>query len=513
MSYKAKVGWGEYHTYSDHYGILYIYSKDNGDFGHFTLKMDDDKTYEGRTILQLNEVLGVITHNFDSRSKNAKDLMLVFVRDLNQVRAYIPYDKDIDRRIISGHIEFRCWEDFAKKDVEAAIAEWNNTFMTNGYPYLTPSQMPRKQMQSALKNEPTDKIYPSLNQLPLVAKSVHGGICYARDQKIHYDMLGFDLVSAYIYSIAFKKHACEAPQYCDPDKWECYINAEDYGTIGRYTITYTSVFSAISCFKDVDGNSLRTGTHTVDIALCNIDMRTLFAIPKLQIHEVKCETLYIFKLDYLPKTIRDYCVDIFIQKCHAPEKSEKRKRIKLILNAGLFGNFLHSMNIILDTPRKDRNDVYKKQNKKLCPQWGIFTMAYVKNIVFGIGLNAVEWSYSDTDSVYCKNDTFNIKLFVDYNNELFNKNMKLCKYFGYPDEAAKLGTFEFDEPINRFKANKRKQYWYETKSGKVTVKAAGCEKEQFENIDANIVFSEDWVPPVGKRHIVTWTKGKYWDKV
>ena len=114
--------------------------------------------------------------------------------------------------------------------------------------------------------------------------------------------------------------------------------------------------------------------------------------------------------------------------------------------------------------------------------------------------------------MYCKNDTFNIKLFVDYNNELFNKNMKLCKYFGYPDEAAKLGTFEFDEPITRFKANRRKQYWYETKSGKVTVKAAGCEKEQFENIDANIVFSEDWVPPVGKRRIVTWTKGKYWDK-
>jgi hypothetical protein len=370
--------------------------------------------------------------------------------------------------------------------------------------------MPRKQMQASLKDVPTEQIYPSLNQLPLIAKSVHGGICYARDQKVHYDMLGFDLISAYIYGIAFKKHACEAPQYCDPDKWECYINAEDYGTIGRYIITYTSVFSAISCFKDLDGKSLRTGTHTVDIALCNIDLRTLLAIPNIQIHEVKCTTLYIFKLDYLPKDIRDYCVDLFIQKRNAPKDSEERKRIKQVLNAGLFGNFLHSMKVILEAPRKDRNDVYKKQNKKLCPQWGIFTMAYVKNIVFSIGLKAVEWVYSDTDSVYCKNDTFNIKLFIDYNNDLYNKNKKLCAYFGYPDEVAELGTFEFDEPIVRFKSYKRKQYWYETKSGEVIIKAAGCDKAQFENIDANTVFSEDWVPDFKEgKHTTIWSKGKY----
>ena len=475
--------------------------------------MSNGKTYEGRTILQLNEVFGVLTRNFETRSENAKDMMLMFVKNLNQIRAYIPYDKDVGHRITSGNIEFRCWEDFAKKDYEAAIAEWNNTFLKNGYPYLTPAQMPRKQMQAALKNEATDKIYPSLIQLPLIAKSVHGGICYARDQKIHYDMLGFDLVSAYIYSIAFKKHACEAPKLCDTDKWECYINAEDYGTIGRYTINYTSVFSAISCFKDVNGKSLKTGTHTVDIALCNIDLRTLFSIPNIQINEVKCETLYIFKLDYLPKTIRDYCVDLFIQKCHAPEKSEKRKRIKVILNAGLFGNFLHSMNVILDTPRNERSKAYKKQNKKLCPQWGIFTMAYVKNIVFSIGLTAVEWSYSDTDSIYCKNDSFNTKLFDEYNSKLINNNIELCKYFGYPAEAAKLGTFESDEQISRFKANKRKQYWYETVSGEVIIKAAGCEKEQFENIDADTIFSEDWIPPRGDRHIITWSEGKYFDKV
>lgn len=510
MFYKAKVGWGEYNAYSSDYGILYINSKSDGSFDNFMLKISDGRSFEGNNIQILYNLLDQITVNFKTRSDHAKDVMLVFVKDLKQVRAYIPYDKDFERRILSNHIEFRCWEDFAKTDVEAAIADWNNTFIKNGYPYLTPSQMPRKQMQAALKSTDTDQIYPSLNQLPLIAKSVHGGICYARDQKIHDNMLGFDLVSAYIYSIAFKKHACEAPQFCDPDKWECYINAEDYGTIGRYTITYTSVFSAISCFKDIDDNSLKTGTHKVDIALCNIDLRTLLAIPNIQIHEVKCETLYIFKLDYLPKSIRDYCVDIFIQKCRAPKDSEERKRIKQILNAGLFGNFLHSMNIILDTPLRERNNVYKKQNKKLCPQWGIFTMAYVKNIVFSIGLNAVEWAYSDTDSVYCKNDTFNHKLFTEYNNNIINENMKLCKYFGYPDEVANLGTFESDETIIRFKANKRKQYWYETKSGKVIVKAAGCNKKQFDNINADTVFSEGWAPQFKDgRHITIWSKGKY----
>ena len=511
MFYKAKIGWGEYHAYSDQYGILYIKSKDNGDFDSFVLKYSDGHVYEGNNTFKLFNVLEYLTKDYKIRSDHARDLLLVFVKDLKQVRAYIPFDKDFERRIISGNIEFRCWEDYAKTDIEATIKEWNDTFIKNKYPYLTPSQMPRKQMQAALKDIPTEQIYPSLKQLPLVAKSVHGGICYARDQKIHYDMLGFDLVSAYIYSIAFKKHASEAPQYCDPDKWECYVNAEDYGTIGRYTITYTSVFSAISCFKDINDQSLKKGTHTVDIALCNIDLRTLLAIPNIQIHEVKCQTLYIFKLDYLPKDIRDYCVDLFIQKCHAPKDSEARKRIKQVLNAGLFGNFLHSMNVILDAPRKERKDVYKKQNKKLCPQWGIFTMAYVKNTVFNIGLQSVEWAYSDTDSVYCKKDSFNIKLFSDYNHNLLNKNLKMCEYFGYPSEVAKLGTFEYDESIIRFKANKRKQYWYETLSGKVIVKAAGCDKKQFKDISADTVFSEGWAPQFKDgRHITTWAKDKYW---
>lgn len=506
--YKCK-GWGTCHQYLTDIGILTITSDANGDFAGYILQYAGN-TYTGNDRDELVSLFDTLTEDLNIRSDNSRDIILVYVKNLSLVKAYLPYEKNkcTNNYIISGNIEFRSWENFTKMDAEAVMQDWSKIFERDKYPYLTPAQMPRKQLQYLLKNEP-DNVYPPLIQLPLISKGVHGGICYARDQQLHTDMYGFDLVSAYIYSIAFKKHACEAPKFINTDLWDAYINAEDYGTIGRYKINYTCVFSAISCFKDVNGNSIKTGTHTVDIVLSNIDLRTLLSIPAVTINSVECITLFGFKLDYLPKTIRDYCIDLFMQKQSAVKDSAEYKRIKVILNSGLFGNFLYSMNKILESD--DRNKAYKLENKSLCPQWGIFTMAYVKQIIFGIGIKAVEWVYSDTDSVYCKNDTFNTKLFNEYNNDVLARNIELCEVFGYPTEAAKLGTFDAPELITRLIANKRKQYWYETTTGSVVVKAAGCDKKQFDNIDPETIFTGNWIPPVGERHYVTWTEGKYFD--
>ena len=510
-TYKARVGFGECHTYLTEIAILTIDSKSDGDFASYLLQYAGN-SYAGSDLIELKCLLKTLTADLTTKSDYSRELLLVYVKNLKQIRAYFDVELEPNsRRLIIDNCEFRSWTDFTDSDVETVMQNWANIFADNKYPYLTPSQMPRKQLQKSV-GDSTAHIFPSLATLPLISKGVHGGICYARDQLPHENMAGFDLVSAYIYSIVFKRHACEAPQPIDSSLWDAKINAEDYGTIGRYTIEYTCVFSAISCFKSTDGQSLRTGTHTVDIVLSNIDIQTLLSIPQMQIKAVDCKVLYGFKLDYLPKQIRDYCVELFIQKQTTNKKSADYIRIKRILNAGLFGNFLYAMNRIMETDRSERKTAYKRANKSLCPQWGIFTMAYVKQIIFGLGIKAVEWVYSDTDSIYCSNDSYNIKLFDDYNKIVYNQNLELCKQFEYSVEVAKLGTFDEPERIDKFIANKRKQYWYLTADGEIIVKAAGCDKSQFTDLDPDTIFSGSWIPPVGDRHYITYTKGKYFDR-
>lgn len=510
-TYKARVGFGECHTYLTEIAILTIDSKLDGDFASYLLQYAGN-SYAGSDLVELKCLLKTLTADLTTKSDYSRELLLVYVKNLKQIRAYFDIELEPnDRRIIIGNCEFRSWTDFTDSDVETVMQNWADIFADNKFPYLTPSQMPRKQLQKSV-GDSTVHIFPTLSTLPLISKGVHGGICYARDQLLHKNMVGFDLVSAYIYSIVFKRHACEAPQPIDSSLWDAKIYAEDYGTIGRYTIEYTCVFSAIGCFKSTDGQALKTGTHTVDIVLSNIDLQTLLSIPQMQIKAVDCKVLYGFKLDYLPEQIRDYCVDLFIQKQTTDKNSADYTRIKRILNAGLFGNFLYAMNRIMETDRSDRKTAYKRANKSLCPQWAIFTMAYVKQTIFGIGIKAVEWVYSDTDSIYCSHDSYNFKLFDDYNKRVYTQNLELCNKFGYSPEVAKLGTFDEPEIIDKFIANKRKQYWYMTTDGKITVKAAGCDKSQFTDLNPDTVFSGAWIPPIGERHYITYTKGKYFDR-
>lgn len=518
--YTARPNFGEVNSYSEHIGILEI-TIVNDVFGGYILQTDDSYTC-GYDLEHLKTTLNTLTKDFTIRKDKARDLMIVYVDDLSKISAFFDVDYSrFDKAFIWKNIEFRSFKPFSKKGEYDILMDWQNRFNTDKYPYMTPSQYVRKHVEKLNKGNESD-IFPDELDLEVFSKAVHGGVLYSRDNRIYDEkvlgpdqkLIGFDITSAYIYSIAFEKHCCSKPQIIDPKDWDMYLKSQDYGTIGVYKITYTSVLSVISCYKDINGEKLKKGRSvTVEICLTNIDLRTLMTVDMLTIESIECKLLYGFKLDYLPKCIRDYCVDIFMQKQNAVPKSAEYKNIKVMLNSGFFGNFLYIMTKYLNAEgsRSEKQKLYKsiKKDAAVSPIWGIFTMSHVKNVILKLGLKMSGWIYSDTDSIYCVDDSYNRGIIDEYNMKLLARNEFLCEHFGYPMSAKDLGTFDIDAEIKRFRAWKTKVYCYETIDGELKIKAAGTDKDDLEGVTADIAFNKNWQPKLSAMTVNVVTDGHY----
>ena len=504
MSYIAHPRWGGSRRYNEHLYLLYIRTTDQGKFDGWRLVSDIDEQ-TGNSRLSLVDYL-------DSLPKTT----LVYVKSFGQVHAFL-YEfvsKDHGSAIEYGNnVEFREWTTFTNDDEFNVMMDWRLIFADNKFPYLTPSQYSRKQIANTQSGCAKDLMPTTVTDLDCLYKAVHPGVLYCRDKSTVTDILGLDISSAYIYSLVFCKHACTAPiESKNPAAdWELYIGALDKASIGCYKITYNCVFSVIRCFKDIDGIPLSKGKHTVEIMLSNIDLQLLMSIPQFTIESLDCELLYTFKLDYLPADIRKFCIEQYLIKQGLAKDTPERERQKKVLNS-VYGNMLYDAKKILSAS-DPRQELYRRSKRaSVCPQWGIFTMAYTKQAVIGFGIKSVGWRYSDTDSVYCSDDTANRILLRQFNQKVMSENYRLCEKLGYTDYdldiLCKLGTFELDCVCTRFRAWGYKTYAYETKSGKVVVKASGCSKKDAET-NADIVFSPEFKPKKGTVTHIDYDKDYY----
>lgn len=513
--YNAKVDWGMNNMYCESLFILNINVKDTR-FDSYDLKSDYLRL-SGHSIDCLRDDLGRITDSLSIRSNKARDIQLVYIDDLDKIRAFLYNDIDIDgnRYIICNKIEFRSWKPFTKDDPYNVMKDWQNRFVEDKYPYLTPSQYIRKRISKRAKNAAAS-IYPdSIPKLNIMNKAVHGGVLYHKDdgESVVYNMLGYDIISAYIYSLLFEKHACSPLTITNTNEWSMYLGAEDRGSIGRYEIEYNCIFSVIRCYKDVNGNNLKNGHHIVDVVLSNIDLNILLNIKQFQCISITCKSLYTFDLDYLPKEVRLAAATEFIKKQTLPEDSSARNNQKVIVNS-IYGNMSYRIKDILKLDVSEQKKFIKDNIKSasLCPQWGVFTMAYTKSNVINLGIQSVGWRYSDTDSIYCFNDAANIRLFNEFNSKRRERNIELCKKLGYSDIdiLCELGTFKHESTIKRFIAWGNKMYAYETTDGKVVLKAAGCNKSQI-NCDPNVIFDINYRPSKGTCKFTGYDKDHYYE--
>lgn len=525
--YTAKAGWGVTNRYcADIFHLIVIPKPDDGTFGGFILtRIPDGHITMGATIDDFSNEMARLCKRYElsTRSDHAKDVLLIYIDDLDLIRAYfsnyVTEGSRNNKQIECGNIEFRSWKEFTQEDSYGILTDLQQQFVNAGYPYLTPAQGSRKDLEHEAKGAASDIFPEQLEDLAVVYSAVHGGVLYNRPEDgILKNMLGFDICSAYIYSLVFKKHAATPLEVTDPDDWEDYLMTKDYGSIGIYEITYNSLFRGIGCFRDRWDERLKPGVHKTQIGLSNIDLRSLIDCIKPGVISIRCLMLYTFKLDYLPEVYRNICVREFIKKQTLKKGTPAYRNQKVKLNAGSFGNLLYEAKAILNL------DDVRAQTKKLkevrakatsAPQWGVYTMSYTKEIIYKIGTKLAGWRYSDTDSIYCNDDTYNREVVENYNAEVRESNASLIKELGYDQafgEDAKylldLGTFNLEAEIKQFRAWGTKMYAYETVDGEVIQKASGCDKEKLPK-DAETVFSLDY-KPFGNSERTLITPGHYY---
>lgn len=522
---------GNHSYYVDECYILNIEVTNHTECSGWTLR-STEHSFSGKTIDELNTTLNILraTYELEQHNEFSSDYLIIYVDDLTKIRGFlyntiIKYGDDGEMYIDIDCIEFRSYKYWTKNEdlnvVLDTMTEWYNTFINDGYFYFTPNQLNRKRISKLLKNKYA-KSYPTNIQYTQIMKAVHGGVLYYNKIPHKNNMLGLDITSAYIYSLVFCKHPVSKPEKVDVNDWASYIGKEDVGSIGIYEIEYNHPINNIGCYRDLDEQPLKSGHHTVKVALTNIDLKLLFDMKYIQIINCKCLYLLHYELDYLPKVFRDYCVDSYINKCSKVKGTIEYTNAKVQLN-GIFGNLiLTTVQKAYDAEYKKTQDVVKANraadeayddlDKSTRPEWGVFTMAYCKQLVYTLGLQVAGWRYSDTDSVYCDDDSSNMKIINEFNNSIFENNKTLCEKLGYTeniDRLCKLGTFDIESKITKFRVWGNKTYAYKTIEGKYVIKAAGCNKAELPLDD--VIFEDNYKPQVGSRKYTSYDEHGYYE--
>lgn len=518
--------------YVDECYILNIDVVDNTKCDGWTLR-SAKHNFTGKTIEELNITLDVLRdmYNLEKRSNYNSDFLIIYIDDLTKIRGFlynqISDNDDHDKYIDINCIEFRSYCDWTK-DTDLDIVfdtmnHWYETFINDKYFYFTPNQLNRK-IISKIMPDYCANAYPDKIQYRQVMHAVHGGVLYYNKLPASHNMIGLDITSAYIYSFVFCKHVASEPKNVNPNDWYSYIGKADVGSIGIYEIEYNHPINNVSCYKDLDDKPLTSGHHTVRIAMTNIDLELFMNLKHIQIIAVKCMYLLDYKLDYLPLAFRKYCIDCYIDKCNQPKNSIAYINSKVRLN-GIFGNLIlgtvqrayddeykSSHNIVKATKAADK--AYDDLDKSTRPEWGVFTMAYCKKLVYTLGLQVAGWRYSDTDSIYCDDDSANRKIIEQFNNKIMSENYALCEQLGYMEydleKICKLGTFDLDAEIERFRVWGNKTYAYKTVDGKYVIKAAGCNKAELP-ADDSIFDDENYKPSVGTRKYTGYDENGYYE--
>lgn len=367
---------------------------------------------------------------------------------------------------------------------------------------LTVNQLMRKRIKKSVKSNNIAKtLFPKRYQDYLyIKKSIFGGFYTFKDTHVlKTDMLGLDLVSAYIYCILCKKHFVTEFEKGDPDKWLDYIKSDDTGFIGTFTVEYTAGTNRYKCYSDIFGDKLdKTNKDTrVTIRLTHVDVRNMLDLGCVTY--IKCIDIKIAKLDYLPKEICDIVIDQFKLKNEMKLNHDDNISIQKAGLNGIYGSMIQK--------RNDKDEfLAAKKNAFLAPQWGSLVCSYCKDIIIHTGIHLDDWSYSNTDSIYCKDNDYNREIIAKKNFEICNNVMDMCDRNSYNfNEVSTLGMFKLEATISKFKVFRYGLYAYTDEHSVVTVKASSCNKEQ---IIADDSIYDLYEVPVGTRVYGEITKDK-----
>lgn len=215
-------------------------------------------------------------------------------------------------------------------------------------------------------------------------------------------------------------------------------------------------------------NGRLVSASEVKVWLCEQDVLNYIDIYTVEKYDFECLCLYTAKKDYLPKYLRDLVLKYFYLKETLEKDTIEYNIAKAKLNSfyGLCVKALQfeDLRFNIETMQFDDGNLKKSyaeaiKNAILLPQWGVWVSAYARrNLVHTMSKLENDFVYGDTDSAKVVNFTANKWVFDSYNDRMRRLNETM--YVGNYDRKifAKIGMFDFEGKIFKFKELGCKRY-------------------------------------------------------
>lgn len=426
--------------------------------------------------------------NLKIKSNYNKDTIIIYTDELSKCYGFLHnYYKDIE--LFSNY--YFSFENFEIRDITTFFnipnmdiynkvdkiltyvkTLYDNIFINDKYFYITPVQKIRKDIKKNHNGEATDLFPNSVWDYDELYQTYIGGFCICNYPKLditQYNTIEIDRKSAYIYDLLIEKHVCEPLHSENPNYFQYYFeNSDDYYIQALLKIKFSGAKHGYELFTDINGNKIEPYKDCI-IRINNIDFLVLKSLCSSLDYE--CISMEIAKKDYLPRYIaeiieREYMkkVELEITKPNSPEL-----RLQKIIVNGIYGSTVKK---IQDNYKTEKNEAF------LSPYWGVLTTSYARLNLLSLAHKLINWLYTDTDSIFCKECDENYKLIDEYNAIIEQKVYNYCIKNNLDfNKLHELGKFVKKGVFKRFKANGKKQYMHTDLYGNFKITASGITKQ------------------------------------
>lgn len=344
-------------------------------------------------------------------------------------------------------------------------------------------------------------------------KAFMGGFTHAaifNSDKVLRDVHSYDFTSSYPAVMVLEKFPSSSPlRYKEPSEkiLEYYLNNDNYCSIVEVEFTnlrsknymeFPIPFHKAKCVHDRVFNGRVMEAEELTITCTDMDLliyKEMYDYDTLTIKD-----MYIFRKDYLPKSIIMGVLELYKDKTELKgikEKEEQYAYSKELLNSCFGMCVTDIVKPIWKFPNnhwecdEENPDVaiQKYNNSKtrfLYYPWGVWITAYARyNLFTAIKECGYDYVYADTDSVKIFNAEKHKQYFDDYNRNILRKIDIVSKYYGIPKEMFSpktikgkektIGLWDYEGMYNYFKTEGAKRYMW-IKDGVVNVTVAGLKK-------------------------------------
>ena len=338
----------------------------------------------------------------------------------------------------------------------------------------------------------------------------HAGAYHAN--QVRTDVGSADLASSYPYTMVSSYFPMGKGQYISQLKsfkefqdlleTKCVV-ATYYFTNIRPRVGFENSLSCSRCKyieKPVLNNGRVVKADQLSITMTELDFATTCRFYVWD--EVQVDNVWVYPRGYLPKALIMACLQLYRKKTELKDvigreieylvsKNMINAMFGMMVTAIVRDEFVYSddgWDTLKANVEEQIDDYNNNWQRFLFYAWGVYTTAHARyNLFSAIYEFGPDFVYADTDSIKGINFHKHQRYFIDYNNRVFEKLMKVSIHYNIPfryfmpktpkGKQKLIGVWEMEAPYALFKTCGAKRYMYETYDGMLNITVAGLNKK------------------------------------